>query len=90
MMLLNYTVDVTGAAEGWEAGMDGTRYLTVAQVGERLQVHPETVRRWLRDGRLRGHFLSRKGGYRVAESELRRFLDQNTKRDAAAAEGGGR
>ncbi len=65
--------------------MDGSRYLTVAQVAARLQVHPETVRRWLREGRLRGYFLSRKGGYRIEESELRRFLSAGLDSTAADA-----
>ena len=29
-----------------------TKLLTVFDVAERLQVHPETIRRWIRDGRL--------------------------------------
>jgi excisionase family DNA binding protein len=48
--------------------------LTVAQVAERLQVNPETVRRWLRGGRLRGLSLGRRGGYRITDGEYRRFI----------------
>ena len=32
--------------------IDRTKYLTPAQVGQALAVHPETVRRWARTGRL--------------------------------------
>jgi excisionase family DNA binding protein len=53
----------------------GGRLLTVAEVAERLRTHPETVRRWMRDGRLRGIRLGGpKLGWRVAEAELERFL----------------
>ncbi len=55
--------------------MSDDRWLTVAQIAERLQVHPETVRRWLRDGRLRGRNFGGKGGYRVRERDLEEFLD---------------
>jgi excisionase family DNA binding protein len=49
-------------------------WLTVAQVAELVQVHPETVREWLRTGRLRGHLISRRGGWRVRRAEVERFL----------------
>ena len=59
-------------------GHDEDRFLTVEQVADRLQVHEETVRRWLRDGRLSGHLLSRRAGYRVRESEVERFASGET------------
>jgi len=49
-------------------------WLTVDQVAERLQLHPDTVRLWLRAGRMKGTKLSRRAGYRIAESELQRVL----------------
>jgi excisionase family DNA binding protein len=49
--------------------------LTVKEVASRLRVDEETVRRWLRTGRMRG---IRPGGaradYRIPDSELRRML----------------
>ncbi len=54
--------------------MQQERWLTVNQIAERLQVHPETVRRWLRDGRLRGRNFGGKSGYRVREADLEAFL----------------
>jgi excisionase family DNA binding protein len=55
--------------------MNEQRLLTVREVAERLRSSPETVRRWLRQGKLRGF---RPGGtilgYRVPEGELQRFL----------------
>ena len=54
--------------------MDGERWLTVAQAAERIQVHPETVREWLRVGKLRGNLINRRAGWRVRQSDLERFL----------------
>jgi excisionase family DNA binding protein len=50
------------------------RWLTVAQIAEQLQVHQETVRRWLRDGRLNGKNFGGKSGYRVRQADLDTFL----------------
>ncbi len=47
--------------------------LTVPQVAERLQVHPETVREYLRDGRLEGIQVSRKSGWRISEAALQKY-----------------
>lgn len=55
--------------------MNDDRLLTVRQVAELLQVHPVTVQRWLRAGRLRGIRLpADKLGWRVRRSELDRFI----------------
>jgi len=54
--------------------MDQERLLTVGQVAKRLQVHEETVRRWLRAGVLQGHLLTRRAGYRIRESEVDRLV----------------
>ncbi len=56
--------------------MHKEQWLTVNQIAERLQVHPETVRRWLRDGRLQGRNFGGKSGYRVREEDLEEFLAQ--------------
>ena len=51
--------------------MNEQRLLTVREVAERLRSSPETVRRWLRQGKLRGFRPGgTKLGYRVPESEL--------------------
>ena len=47
--------------------------LTVPQVAERLQVHPETVREYLRNGTLEGIQVSRKSGWRITEAALQRY-----------------
>lgn len=51
--------------------------LTVAQIAERLKVNPETVRRWLRGGKLRGTLLGDRAGWRVPASELDRMLGRS-------------
>ncbi len=54
--------------------------LTVQDVASRLRITPETVRRWLRTGKLRGALLGGdKMGYRIAEGEVLRLLDSSTK-----------
>ena len=62
------------------------RLLTVPEVADRLRLKPETIRRWLRSGRLRGISLgSDHAGWRVRESEVERLLggsDRNVKRAA--------
>ncbi len=56
--------------------MTEERLLTVEQVAERIQVPEATVRRWLREGRLRGaRFGGTKTGWRIRESELQRFIE---------------
>lgn len=55
--------------------MTELRLLTVREVAERLRSSPETVRRWLRQGKLRGFRPGgTKLGYRVSEEELQRFI----------------
>jgi excisionase family DNA binding protein len=57
--------------------MNDDRLLTVDEVADRLRVDPETVRRWLRSGKIRGIGpMSRRSGWRVRASELERLLDE--------------
>lgn len=65
--------------------MQGDELLTVPEVAARLKVSEETVRRWLRDGHLRGRRIgSTRAGWRVLESELRRFIEDGGEGKAAA------
>ncbi len=50
-------------------------YLTVDEVATRLKVHPRTVKRWLADGKLKGKLLGDRAGWRITESDLRRFME---------------
>jgi excisionase family DNA binding protein len=51
------------------------RLMTVDEVAERLRVGAETVRRWLRLGKLKGARLPNKAGWRIREEDLDRFVD---------------
>ena len=59
-----------------EATME-EQYYTIEQVAERLQVSPRSVKRWVANDALPVIRLSAKrGSVRVAESDLRKFLDE--------------
>ncbi len=47
--------------------------LTVEAVAELLDVHPQTVRGWLRDGELKGIAFGGRTGWRIEESDLEEF-----------------
>jgi excisionase family DNA binding protein len=51
---------------------DRIRFFTIAEVAERLQVAPRTVRRWIKAGDLIVHRVG--GVVRIAEVDLRAFL----------------
>lgn len=51
---------------------DQTRFFTIAQVADRLDVSTRTVRRWIKSGDLLVHRFSRV--VRIAESDLKAFL----------------
>jgi excisionase family DNA binding protein len=54
---------------------DADRLLTVDEVAERLRLNPETIRRWLRAGRLSGVWLgSDSAGWRIDERDLAAFI----------------
>jgi excisionase family DNA binding protein len=55
--------------------MNDDPLLTVEEVAQIVRAHPETVRRWLREGQLRGvQPGSKRLGYRIRRSEVERFL----------------
>jgi excisionase family DNA binding protein len=55
--------------------MEGERLLTVFEAAERLRANPQTIRRWLRQGKLKGTMPGgTKLGYRIPKSEIRRLL----------------
>jgi excisionase family DNA binding protein len=54
------------------------KYLTTRQVAEHLQITEQTVRAWLRTGRLAGNRLgSTKVGWRIRASEIERFINES-------------
>ena len=54
--------------------MSNKEWITTKDIAERLDIHVETVRRWLRTGSLRGVHVGGKGGYRIRQSDLEEFL----------------
>ena len=63
--------------------MASEHQLTVPEMAERLRIFEETVRRWLRSGKLRGVRLGgTKAGYRIPESEVTRLLDPDRERQS--------
>jgi excisionase family DNA binding protein len=51
------------------------RFITVQEAAEQLRVNPQTVRLWLRQGKLRGRLIGgRKSGYRIPVTEIERLL----------------
>lgn len=65
--------------------MQEDRWITVAQVARELQVHEETVRRWLRQGRLEGHNFSGRTGYRIRASAVEKFMKSEVEESKSAA-----
>ena len=65
---------------------EGDRLLTVPEVAERLRAKPATVRRWLREGRIKGMLPGGdRFGWRIPESEVARFISEgmrSTEREA--------
>lgn len=56
-----------------------TRAYDVDDISELLCVNKETVRRWLRSGKLRGIKKSKKQGYIITEASLDEFLKTHPK-----------
>lgn len=57
--------------------MDDDELLTVGEIAARLKLHPETVRRWIRTGRVPAFLAGTdQAGYRVRSSDLATFLTE--------------
>lgn len=52
-------------------------YFTVAEVAEILKLNPETVRNYIRQGRLKASKIGRE--YRISEKRLQEFLEATEK-----------
>jgi excisionase family DNA binding protein len=55
--------------------------LTVPEIAAWLKLHPETVRSWLRRGKLHGMRVSDSMGWRVPASEVDRFIQEALQAD---------
>jgi len=65
--------------------MDGERYLTAEEAANILGVNVQTLRKWLRDGEIKGTLLgSARSGYRIAASEVEYVLTHGKRKKAAA------
>jgi excisionase family DNA binding protein len=74
--ILSATMD---AKQEGSAMSDPDRLLTVHEAAARLRLDPETIRRWLRDGRLSGIWLgSDKAGWRISEQALAAYIVART------------
>ncbi len=60
-------------------------YVTVDEAADRIGVHPQTVRRWLRAGQMIGTLISRTAGYRIPRDEVERVLQEGLREGKAAA-----
>lgn len=56
-------------------------FLTVREISDHLQVHPGTVKLWLREKRLKGFVLSDRAGWRVTRADLEEFIRDVKKHD---------
>ena len=60
------------------------QWLEVKDIVEKLNIHEQTVRRWIRDGELPALMFSRRSGYRVRASDLTAFLEAQMDKGKAA------
>ncbi len=51
------------------------RWLTVADVADQLQIDEQTVRRWIRAGKLIARNLGGKAGYRIRPNDLQAYME---------------
>jgi len=51
------------------------RWYSIKDVVERLGVHEQTVRRWIKQGDVPAVLFGRRGGYRIKASDLDAFLE---------------
>lgn len=63
--------------------MTTDQWLTAEEVAAQVRVHLDTVRVWLRTGRLKGSLLSRRAGWRVRQSDLDAFMEDTQSKTAA-------
>ena len=57
-----------------KSGARGDGMLTVTEVARLLHVHPNTLRRWSKDGRIQSYRIAPRGDRRFKQEEIARFL----------------
>lgn len=50
--------------------------LTIREVARIFHVHPNTLRRWSNNGRIRAYRITERGDRRYKREEIARFLDE--------------
>lgn len=53
--------------------------LTVREVARMLHIHPNTVRRWSNDGRVRAYRINNRGDRRYKKTDVARFVAEFSK-----------
>ena len=64
--------------------MTDEQWLEVKDIVDKLTVHEQTVRRWIREGELPALMFSRRSGYRVRARDLDAFLEAQMEKGKAA------
>jgi len=54
----------------------GTEWLTVEEIAQELKMHVDTVRGWIRDGKLKATRFGR--DYRVRREDFDKFVEERT------------
>ncbi len=65
----------------------GNGELTVAQAAQIVGVTPESIRRYLRSGELKGYQLARKLGWRTTKANVAAFLEARKRAHQPTCEG---
>jgi excisionase family DNA binding protein len=71
---LNSLINREEMREMMESGARGDGMLTVTEVARMLHVHPNTLRRWSKDGRIPSYRIAPRGDRRYKREEIARFL----------------
>jgi len=56
--------------------MEDKEWMTVDDVAKLLEVHPQSIRRWIKSGELIASQLGAKAGYRIRNADLEAFMKQ--------------
>jgi excisionase family DNA binding protein len=65
--------------------VDEERWIDIQDVVQRLGVHEQTVRRWIKRGELPAIMFGRRSGYRIRERDLDAFIAAQFEKGKAAA-----
>ncbi|MFW5895426.1 MAG: helix-turn-helix domain-containing protein [archaeon] len=53
------------------------KYFTVKQVADKLQVHPQTIRRKIKSGEMESYLVGNK--YRISKKQLKEYIENTNK-----------